>query len=193
MQNPMYKQLTTCLILLCLLFVTAIHAEDPELMPGKWEFVLNDAMSKDLEKIADMIEEERAIRDSEILEDEYSGNDHLAEHTQNLLDTLTDAQKPQDWYISEEKAKQGVIAIFGESDSITKEPNLDDTACVHSIEWKNQYEGLVSAECADGSVIEGIVKVPDNKQIQYEATVTPAGDEPYPIGWNAKWIDSTQE
>lgn len=188
MLKPMYKHFSTSLLFISLLFVPALHADGPELVPGKWEFILNDAMSLDLDKLADLLEQERATQDDEFLDDEYSGGGRSAVHTKSLLDKLKEAQEPHFWFISEEKAKQGVIAIFAESDAITQESTLNEAACVHSIEWKNQYEGIVSAQCADDSVIEGIVKVTDNKQIQYEATVIPADAEPYPVGWNAKWI-----
>ena len=189
----MYKYYLVSLLFFGLIITMVVYAQEPELVPGKWEFILNNAMSQDLEKIADLIEQERAEQDSIILEDEYSGNDHLANHTRSLLDTLEEAQKPHYWHISKEQAKQGVIAIFGEPDAITQESDLSDTACVHSIEWKNQYEGIVSADCEDGAVIQGIVKVPDSKQIQYEATVTPTDGKPYPVGWNAKWISNAEK
>jgi len=106
------------------------------------------------------------------------------------MNTALDEQINRTYTISEEQAERGVISIFEQSDEITRNSGITNAGCTHEIEWLEKRIGTVSGKCEDGSIIKGEVSVTSDIEIHYKGTVTPANDNPYPVGWDAKWITS---
>ena len=109
---------------------------------------------------------------------------------QNMMKSIEEIKKPRSYILSEAQAERGVISIFEQSDKINRDSGITNAGCTHEIEWLEKRIGAVSGKCEDGSIIKGEVSVTSDIELHYKGTVTPANDNPYPVGWDAKWITS---
>jgi len=107
-----------------------------------------------------------------------------------MVKSIAEARKPKTLHLSEEQGERGVISIFEKSDKATKESGIEGAACKHEIEWLENRIGSVTGKCEDGSIIKGEISVPSDIEIHYKATVTSPNEDPYPVGWDAKWVGS---
>lgn len=165
-----------------ILFISfSLHAQGPWLKDGKWEAVFSEEMNNNFDEQIKMLD---ALAKSE---------PSMNKLKEQMLKSLAEARKPKIHYLSEEQADRGVISIFEEGDKATKESGIEGAACKHEIEWLEKRIGSVTGKCEDGSIIKGEVSVPSDVEIHYKATVTPADDVPYPVGWDAKWVDGLPE
>jgi len=171
-------------IFVFLVFIIFIHspsialAQGPVIKDGKWEAVFSDEMNSALDEQISMLD---ALAKTE---------PSIQALKENMMKSLEEARKPRTYTISEDQAERGVISIFKQSDEITRNSGITNAGCTHEIEWLEKRIGTVSGKCEDGSIIKGEVSVTSDIEIHYKGTVTPANDNPYPVGWDAKWITS---
>jgi hypothetical protein len=176
----MYKlNFLAILLFISLIFMnSSLHAQGPVIKDGKWEAVFSDEMNTALDEQIKMLD---ALAKTE---------PSIQRLKENMMKSLEEARKPRSYNISEEEAERGVISIFEQSDKITRNSGITNAGCTHEIDWLEKRIGTVSGKCEDGSIIKGEVSVPSDIEIHYKGTVTPANDNPYPVGWDAKWITS---
>ena len=155
-----------------------VQAQGPVIKDGQWEAVFSDEMNAALDEQINMLD---ALAKTE---------PSIQALKENMMKSLEVARKPRSYFISEEQAERGVISIFEQSDEITRNSGITNAGCTHEIEWLEKRIGSVSGKCEDGSIIKGEVSVTSDIELHYKGTVTPANDDPYPVGWDAKWITS---
>lgn len=164
------------LLMISLSFISSsLLAQGPVIKDGEWEAVFSAEMNATLDEQVKMLDAMAKTEPSmQVIKDK-------------VLAALKKAKKPRTIRLSEEQAERGVISIFEQSDNATKKKGV---ACKHEIEWLEKHIGQVSGTCEDGSIIKGEVSIPSDLEIHYKATVTPVDGSPYPVGWDAKWLNS---
>jgi len=165
--------------LIILSFISSsLLAQGPVIKDGEWEAVLSEEMTAAFDEQVKMLD---AMAKSD---------PSMLKMKEQIIKTFAEAKKPKTHYLSEEQAERGVISIFEEADKATQNSGIEGAACKHEIEWLEKTIGSVSGKCEDGSIIKGEVSVPNDLEIHYKATVAPVDEKPYPVGWDAKWLNS---
>ena len=155
-----------------------MFAEGAVIKDGNWESGISEEMSNAFSEQLLMLQ---AIAKTE-------PSVHALENKMEKL--IEKAKQQRSITLSVEQAERGVISFFELADQAIQSSGDNAGSCVYEIEWLEKTIGAVSGKCEDGSIIKGEVSVPNDLNAHYKGTITPKDGNPYPIGWDAKWIGS---